>query len=585
MFMTTRVPRSLDRLNKSARVCNLRAALWRHGSATPRQYARTVTTTQSSPLDAQNSVDWQAALRVLQAHSGTASSVSVDMYMECIGQLAHGRKWQHCVKVLRDFEQAHGDKVPVKAYNVVMSACARANNAHAARTVHTVLNEMVANTSSSTARPTVDSYSAALRACKITFMWQRALQLLEEMSRAPHGPIVPDVAVYNACIAAMQACGKWEQAIGLVREMRSAEILPTVVSYHRAMQACGTKKGQHEHAHAWTHALALLGEMGAQRLARTVVSYTHVVHACGQWGAWECALKVLDAMMTEKEHTIRPDVVAYSAAISACEKGAQWERAIHLLDVMRDTRIAPNLVSYNAALSACEKGARWEDALHLLQSMPTKYGVVPDVISYNALISACGHERQWERAVEFLERMRVNNTHPNVISYNAVLSALAQIGRWEHALVLLDTMPCTRNIISYNATMSACAVGGHWKPALQLMMRAKQQQEDKPTATSYGALITACVNGQQHALACAVYRDAVRCHIFRHWRDEANYVVDFHDYIATVAEVALMVIMEDFALQPPTRDVVLIVGQGHHSKGGDPVELHPTDFAVFCFTA
>merc|ERR1712112_775134 len=83
---------------------------------------------------------------------------------------------------------------------------------------------------------------------------------------------------------------------------------------------------------------------------------------------------------------------------------------------------------------------------------------------------------------------------------NIVLSALASCQQWQLALKLFHTMP-ERDIISTTCVIASCA--HQWERAYQLMTHLKKLDQT-PNKSSYGALLTACVNGKKEELAKAV---------------------------------------------------------------------------------
>eukprot|EP00613_Pedinella_sp_CCMP2098_P060822 CAMPEP_0171986624 /NCGR_PEP_ID=MMETSP0993-20121228/274965_1 /TAXON_ID=483369 /ORGANISM="non described non described, Strain CCMP2098" /LENGTH=289 /DNA_ID=CAMNT_0012639535 /DNA_START=27 /DNA_END=896 /DNA_ORIENTATION=+ len=232
-----------------------------------------------------------------------------------------------------------------------------------------------------------------------------------------------------------------------------------------------------------------------------------------------------------QERGVEPNAVSYNAAISACEKGRQWEKAVGLINSMHNRGVEPNVISYSAAISACEKGGQWEKAVELLNSMQDR-GVEPNVISYSAAISACGKCGQWEKAVELLNSMHNRGLEPDVVSYSAAISACEKGGQWEKAVELLNTMHY-RGVKPNEITMPACI------EVLEGAGRFAKADEIMVSAQKLG------------------YFGTVR---------SSDSEIDLRGCSVAVARTLLRLVLLDLkSVSYPSRDIVIITGQGKGS--------------------
>jgi pentatricopeptide repeat protein len=80
------------------------------------------------------------------------------------------------------------------------------------------------------------SYSAALRACKHSGNWRKAVSLLSEAQQRSH--VTADVVMYTEAIAACCAADRWEQGLALLQQMKEdSSVQPGIAAYSPLLEA------------------------------------------------------------------------------------------------------------------------------------------------------------------------------------------------------------------------------------------------------------------------------------------------------------------------------------------------------------
>lgn len=205
----------------------------------------------------------------------------------------------------------------------------------------------------------------------------------------------------------------------------------------------------------------------------------------------------------------RCDPRAYTWAIGSLGRSRRWEDAVVLLDDMVHVGLEPNVITFNALLTAAERGHQWEAGLALLSETRCR-SLRPDVITYNTTISACERSGEWSLCVWLLDEMHSVQIPPNVISYSAAISGCGRSREWARSLALLRAAHDRHvqlDIIAYNATITASERGWQWPLALQLLDEASRRARLRPTATTFGAAISACGSAAEWRGALALLRD------------------------------------------------------------------------------
>lgn len=80
-------------------------------------------------------------------------------------------------------------------------------------------------------------YNTAVNACAQSGEWKLALSLVDEMIHTGEG-LPPDSFTFNSVMHGMASVGEWERLLGLLDGMQNIGVVPDVVSYNTAMNAC-----------------------------------------------------------------------------------------------------------------------------------------------------------------------------------------------------------------------------------------------------------------------------------------------------------------------------------------------------------
>ena len=96
-------------------------------------------------------------------------------------------------------------------------------------------------------KPNVISYGAAISACCAKGRWERAIELLREMSDAG---VPPNTITFSAAISACEKAGRWEKALQLLDEV-SGRLLacrsPTAAVAAATSSWCPLPRTRHAH--------------------------------------------------------------------------------------------------------------------------------------------------------------------------------------------------------------------------------------------------------------------------------------------------------------------------------------------------
>ncbi|CAE8651144.1 unnamed protein product [Polarella glacialis] len=152
-------------------------------------------------------------------------------------------------------------------------------------------------------RPSAVTYNAVISACGRGRQWAKAMGLLQEMQRVE---LEPDVISYGSAVRGLQA----SFAVGaaeLLLDLRARGLQPSQEACHSAVSAASA---------SWQRAVALLGEIRLVRLMPGLVGYNAAIDACRQARNPQWALKLLEQL--ERMPSETPDTLSYAAAIGAC---------------------------------------------------------------------------------------------------------------------------------------------------------------------------------------------------------------------------------------------------------------------------
>jgi pentatricopeptide repeat protein len=350
---------------------------------------------------------------------------------------------------------------------------------------------------------------------------------------------------------------------------------------------------------------------------------------------WEIALSLLhtsDILDGAGPGLIEPG--ALCNAMLACSKAGEWEESLQLLRLYGE-RSEISILAVNSLIAACGRAGRPDMSMEILYEIEG-WGMKLDSRSYRIAIIACNQaehsyrrtlpQRQqntqsnrtqnkhavkgkigfewWECAISLLRRMQENGLQPDTPTLSSVISACEAAGEWQRALFILQSAmnhdaSAALNVYCFNAAIAACEKGGAWVEALEIYEKMKEQggSELRPNLVTISSLILALDNAGQKEFAVNIYREGIRKQFIQSpWRttkdtisEEPILALDLHSYTAAMTRAALRNHMNTLLRQGKIdvgSDLIIIVGQGHHSMDGRPVlkdavlSLFETEFGI-----
>lgn len=307
------------------------------------------------------------------------------------------------------------------------------------------------------------SFNSAMEACAIAGRWREGTALLPRMLEVG---VRPDVCSYGGHLACLRAGGQWQRAVEVLDEMTNAAA------------AAGTGIGGS-------------GEEEAAGVSPDLGCYAAVMSTLGEAGRWKQALDLLRFLQRKgssaatwgEEPAAQEERATGWDALAAEARG--WDAAIS-----SSPAAGPNLVCYNAALTACARAREGSAALDLLEEMEGR-GVF-DTASFNCAMLACRGKGQWHKATSILDRMvsgdaarlgegsggtaggvtageggwgarlRTTVPRPDAYSFASAITACGDVGRADVALELLRKMKSAGaepNVVVFNAVIRAVSRG------------------------------------------------------------------------------------------------------------------------------
>ena len=318
----------------------------------------------------------------------------------------------------------------------------------------------------------VVGYSVAIDACQKSFLWSKALSILNLM---PAREIQPDVYGFSIMIKSYAVNGRWQQAATLMDSMLKRNILPNQVTY--ASFIASLQKGD-----LWQLALDILHGMRIQQLLPDNFCCSAVVSTCTRATRWQVGLEALRTMLKDQ---FCLNLVSLNSAISACSQGSLWQQACALSLRMRGRRVAPDLITYNSLLDALAERGQWESGLQLFRSLRS-VSFLPNAISFSSTVSAFKSCGDWQSALAMHTCMRHCTPQQNEVAFGAGISSCERTTHWLRAIDLFRAMLVAgvqTNVISTNSVISACEVSGNLMSGTELLINSELMgQTRQPSA-------------------------------------------------------------------------------------------------------
>jgi pentatricopeptide repeat protein len=239
-------------------------------------------------------------------------------------------------------------------------------------------------------------YTAAIESCAKTGMWERALELLNEMESVG---VEPSAVTCSVTITACGNGGEWQKSLDLLGKMRRKDMKINLITYNAAIAALskGAKMSVRNRASdyepLWIKAMDLLKQMKQDGIDPDGFSFCSAISCCGAEGRWQEALDLMDVMRNGGPNT-QPNKIAYTCAIDSCGRAGQVDHALRLFQQMKDQGLSADRVAYNTLFSALRVARRadpalelWEEMLGIKQSS-TMIATTPDIITVTNVLGA-----------------------------------------------------------------------------------------------------------------------------------------------------------------------------------------------------
>lgn len=365
-------------------------------------------------------------------------------------------------------EQGHVYPNP-KSYNHIVAACARVGDIdRALQVLRRMRHEGI--------RINIVTYNNILEACCNAGRLERAFNLVKHIIQ--YERLKPNSHTYNVLI---KGCAKWgmlNPALRLLSSMKSAGVLPTVVTFSVAIDACARAGGPT----AIDQAFDILKQMEQMGIDPNIVTYNSLIHACAQALKVDLAFKVFDKMVGVG---ILPDIVTLTSLVDACGRSGQIERAFRVIDSLPKQfgSLTPNVPAYNALMHACFKGDDLKQMEVAFKQMKDRQ-LRPSVVTYSTLISAYASKNDMKRAIQYLTLMRRSGMRPNRIIMTSMIAAYGRLGKVELAMDMLNE---TKQLFGqpdeelYTSAIVASVYGGKKHLALELSNEMSQAGYFVPT--------------------------------------------------------------------------------------------------------
>jgi len=422
------------------------------------------------------------------------------------------------------FEQMKNEVPPnTISYNIVITAHARAGNAHLAEAL---LQEMIEDASkgNTDVEPNVKCFSSVLAGWSHVGTIEAAERAESLLRTMPKLGIRPNVQSYSACISCWANASTptteepAHRAEALFKEMKeSGDIDPDIVAYTTLMKVWANH-GKPLRAQDLLEELFARSQSNSE-LKPNVQTFSTVMSAWSHSQFQDAPERTEFLLKRMAEYGVEPNVVSYSTVLDAWAKSNKPQapdRAHAILNHMQSLDHArPNHISYTTVVKAYAKHLRAEEAESLvLQMLSDEQAPKPDLYTFSSLLNAWSKVNA-PHAAERVERIlagmydlydrKVIDRPPNLVCYCNVLSCLARSkspGTTERAQQIFDAMKkrpksdkLSPNKVAYNTVMYAWANEKH-KDALHKAESLLEELEDlgltnrkmKPDERSYQAV-------------------------------------------------------------------------------------------------
>lgn len=341
---------------------------------------------------------WQDGLRLLDEmrkaavrSNSTVNAPDVVAYTAAIQGCSEAGEYRHALKLIKTMK-AEGIQPNVVTFSAVINCCASASLQLSKRR---------------------DEGDRSIEIDDVKLPMLKALKLLDAM-RAPTSSIKPNIFTYNAAI---RACGEGmnlDGAFDLLRQMKEDGLEPTIVTYGSLMTAC-ERVGNVDAASKVFRMVKEQSEEDDEIRVNEII-YGAAISCCRKGGQSERALLLLRKMISDG---LAPNTAVFNTVIAALSEGKSQsfssdnnsllEKALSVFKVMRSKHapvgVKPNRITYNVLIKNLASNLQPGYAESLLDAM-IQDGFIPDVDLYTLTVRSyekCGNPR---KALSLMESMR-----------------------------------------------------------------------------------------------------------------------------------------------------------------------------------
>eukprot|EP00439_Symbiodinium_sp_Y106_P013683 s5416_g1.t5 len=181
-------------------------------------------------------------------------------------------------------------------------------------------------------------HTAAVTMCGRHIQWRGAVALLQKFVDRRC-----DVSV-DTCSAALKACAdgeQWQGSVSLLFCMDQLHLQPDALSFSPVISACRN----------WQLGLLLFHNMVSRQLKPNVITCNAVLSMCEGSGRWQQAILLLTRLHAEN---IEPDTMSYNLALGACTKAKRWRAAAALFLQMGRIHVPGNAMTFSRLIEQRE---------------------------------------------------------------------------------------------------------------------------------------------------------------------------------------------------------------------------------------
>ena len=359
--------------------------------------------------------------------------VAYRLAISACARATDGHRWQDGIRLLNEMRESKSeDCAPdVVAYTAAIAGCSEAGEyTHAMKLIQTMRQEGI--------QPNVVTFSAVINACAsasanlarkreeedrsigiedVRLPMTRALKLLEAM-KSQTSTIKPNIFTYNAAIRACAEGLNLAGAFDLLRQLKQDELEPTIVTYGSLMTEC-ERVGDIEAASRVFRMVKEDNDDNNNIRANEII-YGAAISCCRKAQQPERALLLLRKMISDE---LSPNTATFNTVIAALAEGHPdskigsnilWEKALAVFKVMKSKHappgVTPNRQTYSVLIRCLDSNLQPGYAESLLNAM-RRDGFVPDVDLYTLTVRSyerCGNPM---KALRLMESMREVGYH------------------------------------------------------------------------------------------------------------------------------------------------------------------------------